>query len=157
MALNASLTTAPHGSLRFDALTKTKTIDTIVSSLSAEGVSEYISVVIRVFLLSCHAPQRIAEDGVPATDGHCDWALDQFLFLVRNARLPRNEEWFDRIVSMLMVFSFFKVGSATTPTGWYSVLIPSYVLRAYPILCAHPTLGDTPCSPDARYSVLAPS
>ncbi|EOR01392.1 DNA polymerase V [Wallemia ichthyophaga EXF-994] len=70
-----------HGSANFDKLTGTKTVANILSSMTTDGVSEYVGY-LRSFI-----------QGETSDVKQRKWALDQLLSLIRNSQIPHDDEW----------------------------------------------------------------
>lgn len=89
-----------HGRPDFDRVTKTKTVEGIMASLTLEGVDKYVAYLENVL---------VGEDG---GDERRTWALDQILALCRNGAVPRGDAWVGRVLDTLMVHGFFLVRKA---------------------------------------------
>ena len=110
LAIVAQLT-GPHGSMRFDALTKTKTIELILSRLTLPGIHGYIDDLFELFLTA-----RV--DGADASDAkqvatRREIAVDQIVSLIRNHRVPKDEDWTMKCVKFLFVHGHCSVSEAT--------------------------------------------
>ncbi|TIB82805.1 hypothetical protein E3Q22_00072 [Wallemia mellicola] len=70
-----------HGSANFDKLTGTKTVANILTSMTADGVTQYVE----------HIRQYI--HGESSDIKQRKWALDQLLSLIRNSQIPHSDEW----------------------------------------------------------------
>lgn len=92
-----------HGSQNFDNLTKTKTVEGLLSAMDAAGVKEYISWVVNLLATSSEDAKR-------------KWALDQLLALVRNTAIPTNDESTEDVLLYLMACGFFS-WNGTVKTG----------------------------------------
>ncbi|PWN19959.1 hypothetical protein BCV69DRAFT_283492 [Microstroma glucosiphilum] len=83
-----------HGSQNFDKLTKTKTIEGLLSAMDGQGVKDYIVWVVELLATS-------------ADDAKRRWALDQLLSLVRNTAIPTDESSTEDILKYLAAGGFF--------------------------------------------------
>ncbi|TIA92729.1 hypothetical protein E3P99_00514 [Wallemia hederae] len=84
-----------HGSANFDKLTGTKTVANILSSMTMDGVSEYVDH-LRSFIQgeSNDVKQR-------------KWALDQLLSLVRNSQIPHDDAWVWSVLECFILNGIF--------------------------------------------------
>lgn len=95
----------PNGSLRFDALTKTSAVETILSGLSLAGVKSYVKRLQADFLAASGGG---TEGGA---DAHREFVIDQMYALLRNTRVPRDEEWTLVCAKFMFFHAFCVVGS----------------------------------------------
>ncbi|WVR03854.1 hypothetical protein IAU60_000851 [Kwoniella sp. DSM 27419] len=95
-----------HGRQDFDKVTKTKTVESILSSLNAEGVTEYVKYLQEIIL---HGGENMDSGRV---DERRTWALDQILALCRNGSVPKDDAWIASILDFLLVHGFFLVRKA---------------------------------------------
>ncbi|GMK55691.1 hypothetical protein CspeluHIS016_0207470 [Cutaneotrichosporon spelunceum] len=91
-----------HGRPDFDRVTKTKTVEGIMSSLSVDGVEKYVAYLENVL---------VSEDE-GGLDERRTWALDQMLALARNGAVPRADGWISRVLNTLLVHGFFLIRKA---------------------------------------------
>lgn len=101
-----------HGHQHFDRITKTKTVENLLATMDAEGVRSYLEYLARVFV------QHEENDKV---DSVRSWALRQMTLLVKNTRVPKEEEWLADFVRFLMVYAFFDVKKGATKGSWFEV------------------------------------
>lgn len=101
-----------HGHQHFDRITKTKTVENLLATMDAEGVRSYLEYLARVFV------QHEENDKV---DSVRSWALRQMILLVKNPRVPKEEEWLGDFVRFLMVYAFFDVEKGATKGSWFEV------------------------------------
>lgn len=94
-----------HGRPDFDKVTKTKTVETILSSLDAAGVADFVSYLENVLRGDNDADATSREEKRV-------WALDQMLALCRNGAIPKDDAWVQRVLDDLQVYGFFIVRSA---------------------------------------------
>lgn len=91
-----------HGRPDFDRVTKTKTVEGIMGSLSVDGVEKYVAYLENVLVSE--------DDG--GLDERRTWALDQMLALARNGAVPRADSWITRVLDALLVHGFFLIRKA---------------------------------------------
>lgn len=95
----------PGGSLNFDRLTKTKTVQSMLANIELSAVGDIVSLLKQVFV----APD---EKAGKALDGKRQWALDQMLALVRRFQAESlanaDVEWIDDILRFMIRYGFFK-------------------------------------------------
>ncbi|BEJ00908.1 hypothetical protein CcaverHIS631_0507650 [Cutaneotrichosporon cavernicola] len=91
-----------HGRPDFDRVTKTKTVEGIMSSLSVDGVEKYVAYLENVL---------VSEDE-GGLDERRTWALDQMLALARNGAVPRADSWISRVLDTMLVHGFFLIRKA---------------------------------------------
>lgn len=94
-----------HGRPDFDKVTKTKTVESILSSLDAAGVADFVSYLENVLKGDNDADATSREEKRV-------WALDQMLALCRNGAIPKDDAWVQRVLDDLQVYGFFIVRSA---------------------------------------------
>lgn len=90
-----------HGRPDFDRVTKTKTVEGIMASLTLDGVDKYVD-----FLESA----LVGSD--EGADERRTWALDQMLALCRNGAVPKGDGWVGRVLDSMLVHGFFLVRKA---------------------------------------------
>ncbi|KAH9857639.1 DNA polymerase phi-domain-containing protein [Lenzites betulinus] len=97
--------TGVHGSRQFDRLTKTKTVESVLTSMDAEGIQSYID-----YLLA----QVDEEPSSASADAHAlntrrAWIIEQLAALVRNGAIPKSDAWIQTILDWLAVHGFYIV------------------------------------------------
>ncbi|KAJ3092493.1 DNA-directed DNA polymerase [Quaeritorhiza haematococci] len=99
----------------FDRVTKTKTVETLMGSLDAAGVYNYVKYLIDLFVDQSRFLESESDDANPSSssrdiDTHRIWALDQLLLLVRNHKLPRddNDRWLTALTQFLCIHGLLK-------------------------------------------------
>ena len=122
-----------HGTFRFDALTHTKTVESIVASLDELRVQEYSSWLMHQVIEPDTRANGIEGDDAMDIDGQADiemqrkasdskrsWAIDQLLLLIRkhSTALPQEvtsqlPDWTVRIVEFLALHAFFTLQKAS--------------------------------------------
>ncbi|KAJ7582854.1 DNA polymerase phi-domain-containing protein [Mycena floridula] len=86
--------TGVHGSQQFDKLTKTKTVESILTSMDSEGLKNYIN-----FLLT----QINQFEGIDSSDFK---AINSRRL---NSALPRSDDWMQMILDWLVVHGLFMI------------------------------------------------
>jgi DNA polymerase phi len=81
---------------RFDAITKTKTVETMLANLSSEGVFAHLEYLERVY-------EEEAE-------GSRVWVIDQMYLLIRTAKVKKEVEWIKRILTFFVDHAFCSEG-----------------------------------------------
>jgi DNA polymerase phi len=81
---------------RFDAITKTKTVETMLGNLSSEGVIAHLEYLERVYE---------EED-----EGSQIWVIDQMYLLIRTAKVKKEAEWVQRILAFFVDHVFSSEG-----------------------------------------------
>ncbi|EJU05480.1 hypothetical protein DACRYDRAFT_98198 [Dacryopinax primogenitus] len=100
--------TGKHGNKRFDAITKTKTVQSLVEAMDPNGVEEYTT-----FLLTAACEGADAE-GTRGIDAKRIWVLDQLHVLVRNTAVPKSKGCINKILEFLTVHGFFIMKKASS-------------------------------------------
>ncbi|KAG8933987.1 DNA-directed DNA polymerase, partial [Tulasnella sp. 418] len=88
---------------QFDNLTKTKTIESILTALDVQGVQGYVD-----YLIKKAAEATQDSDPMSTTRNHT-WVADQLVTLIRSASVPNNDEWIAMALQFLLLHSFFVV------------------------------------------------
>ncbi|KAL5529108.1 hypothetical protein ACEPAG_5082 [Sanghuangporus baumii] len=95
--------TGTNGSYQFDRITKTKTVETILSSTDSTGIKEYMS-----FLF-----KQVNGDGqgnsLTSIDSRRVWVIDQLSTLIRKGSIPKTDENIQIALEWLATHGFFKV------------------------------------------------
>ncbi|KAF9053534.1 hypothetical protein BDZ89DRAFT_1056125 [Hymenopellis radicata] len=104
MGLIVQLTGA-NGSPQFDKLTKTKTVENILSSMSAEGITHYVDHLIQQF----NECDGIDKNDVDALNARRSWIIDQLVALVRNGSILKDDHWLQTVLEWLLVNGLFIV------------------------------------------------
>ncbi|OAX39198.1 hypothetical protein K503DRAFT_690102 [Rhizopogon vinicolor AM-OR11-026] len=102
--LGYTLITGIHGSQQFDKLTRTKTIESILSRMDSDGIMRYIQSLL----------EQIDESGeyyrdVAAEEAKRIWTADQFAALVRNGAIPKREDWIQLVLNWFTVQGLYVV------------------------------------------------
>ncbi|KAF9505605.1 hypothetical protein BS47DRAFT_1400276 [Hydnum rufescens UP504] len=90
-----------HGNHQFDRITKTKTVESIITSTNIEGVEKFIE----------YVKTQVYDDG--HSDGSNEatrlWATDQFTSLMKSSAIPKQDKWVLSILEFFVVHGFFSV------------------------------------------------
>ncbi|KAG1756485.1 DNA polymerase phi-domain-containing protein [Suillus paluster] len=98
--------TGIHGSHQFDKLTKTKTVESILSRMDGDGIMKYIQSLLE---------QMDGSDNDTATEeAKKIWIGDQFVALVRNGAIPKREDWIQLVLNWFAVQGLYVVKRKST-------------------------------------------
>ncbi|KAI8807296.1 DNA polymerase phi-domain-containing protein [Cladochytrium replicatum] len=125
----------------FDQLTRTKTVESILSNMNAEGVLTYVKHLENYFI---ERNDAVIEDGDSEAERwsvvavHRTWAIDSMMLLLRNTKIPRatgNESWNNRIPRFLAMYGMLDmqtaVGDYKSPKPPLSDKIKHYCLDRF--------------------------
>ncbi|KAI8074718.1 DNA polymerase phi-domain-containing protein [Gongronella butleri] len=94
-----------HGQLRFDTVTRTKTVENILASMDNAGIQSYLS-----FLASLFVTQAIeGDDAGRQLRLQREWALQQMITLISNTKMPKDEAWIKQVIRFVLVHVLFDV------------------------------------------------
>ncbi|KAK8861548.1 hypothetical protein IAR55_002370 [Kwoniella newhampshirensis] len=91
-----------HGRPDFDKVTKTKTVESIMGSLNADGVKEFVAYLQSI--ISGNAQENLDSSRI---DERRLWALDQIQALCRNGSVPKDDSCISSVLDFLLVHGFF--------------------------------------------------
>ncbi|VDB99939.1 unnamed protein product [Peniophora sp. CBMAI 1063] len=94
--------TGVHGDQQFDKLTKTKTVESILTTMDVEGIQGYIK-----HLLS--QVDAINGEDAQVTNSRRSWIIEQFTSLVKNGSIPKDDAWVQLVLDWLVVHGIFVV------------------------------------------------
>ncbi|OCH90301.1 hypothetical protein OBBRIDRAFT_887807 [Obba rivulosa] len=95
--------TGVHGSRQFDKLTKTKTVEAILTSMDKDGIQSYID-----YLLGQVDDQQDSEKSdIQAVNARRAWVIDQLTALVRNGAIPKDDTWIRSILDWFVLHGLF--------------------------------------------------
>ncbi|KAI0031491.1 DNA polymerase phi-domain-containing protein [Vararia minispora EC-137] len=94
--------TGAHGNQQFDKLTKTKTVESILTKLDAEGIKGYIN----HLLVEADGRETEAAD---VTNARRVWIVEQFVSLIRNGAIPKDDEWVQLVLDWFVVQGLFVI------------------------------------------------
>ncbi|SPO19935.1 related to DNA polymerase V [Ustilago trichophora] len=93
-----------NGHQNFDSITKTKTVEQVLSSLDIDRVREYVK---HLGDIICQGIQTEDEDELTEITNRRKWALDQLLFLVRTPTVPKDDQLLIDILTFLAAHGYF--------------------------------------------------
>ncbi|KAJ1030918.1 hypothetical protein NDA18_002147 [Ustilago nuda] len=93
-----------NGHQNFDSITKTKTVEQVLSSLDIDRVREYVKYLGDMI---CQGIQTDDDDQLAQINNRRKWALDQLLFLVRTASVPKDDELLVDILTFLAAHGYY--------------------------------------------------
>ncbi|KZT74012.1 hypothetical protein DAEQUDRAFT_661194 [Daedalea quercina L-15889] len=97
--------TGVNGSRQFDKLTRTKTVESILTSMDREGIQNYIN-----YLLKQVTDDQTGEPvDAQAVNSRRTWIIDQLAALVRNGAIPKSDDWVQSILDWLAIHGLFTV------------------------------------------------
>ncbi|KAI0648248.1 DNA polymerase phi-domain-containing protein [Trametes meyenii] len=97
--------TGVNGSRQFDKLTKTKTVESILTSMDEEGIQSYIG-----FLLKQVDDEQSSQTAdIQALNTRRVWIIEQLAALIRNGAIPKSDAWIQTILDWLAVHGLFIV------------------------------------------------
>lgn len=98
-----------NGHQNFDSITKTKTVEQVLSSLDVERVREYVGHLGRVI---CEGVETEEEDELTEIANRRKWALDQLLFLVRTPTVPKDDQLLEDVLTFLAAHGYSSMQKA---------------------------------------------
>ncbi|KAH8550146.1 DNA polymerase phi-domain-containing protein [Umbelopsis sp. PMI_123] len=93
-----------YGNQKFDKAVRSKMIDSLLTNMDVAGIKSYITFLTKCFL----APEESNNDPVRA-EGQRTWVAEQVVGLIRNTKVPKDEEWISLVLEFLFVHAFFDV------------------------------------------------
>ncbi|KAK0483486.1 DNA polymerase phi-domain-containing protein [Armillaria novae-zelandiae] len=106
--------TGVNGSRQFDQLTKTKTVESILSSMNADGITHYVDHLISQF----NGNESVDKDDVEGLNARRSWAMDQLVALIKNSSIPKRDDWIRQILEWFVVNGFFIVQKPATQISY---------------------------------------
>ncbi|KAK0210612.1 DNA polymerase phi-domain-containing protein [Desarmillaria ectypa] len=97
--------TGVNGSRQFDQLTKTKTVESILSSMNADGITRYVDHLISQF----NGNGCVDKDDAEGLNARRSWVMDQLVALIKNGSIPKRDDWIRQIFEWFVVNGFFIV------------------------------------------------
>lgn len=91
-----------NGHQHFDSITRTKTVENLLTTMDTEGVKSYLEYLAQTFVNSEEKTSETSRE----------WALQQMTLMVTNVKIPKEEEWVTQLVQFLMIHSFFDIKSS---------------------------------------------
>lgn len=126
--------TGVHGNQQFDKLTKTKTIETMLTAMNAEGIKKYIDYLFtqtdepnaryksHVFRRWFVSSLQTRTD-VRATNFRRLWIIDQLGALIRNSGIPKDDDWILSVLNWLVVQGLFIVNKKSSKSPFRAVCL----------------------------------
>ncbi|KAG9318874.1 DNA polymerase phi-domain-containing protein [Chiua virens] len=112
--------TGVNGRGQFDKLTRTKTIESILTVMDSAGIKSYI-----LSLLEEVNSSKDTEEEPSTINSRRTWIADQFAALIRNGSIPKDDEWIQIVLDFYIVNGFFAVRKRSEKS-------PIHSLRAIP-------------------------
>ncbi|KAK7689133.1 hypothetical protein QCA50_007824 [Cerrena zonata] len=97
--------TGVHGSHQFDKLTRTKTVESILTSMDNEGIQRYI----KHLLGQVNDGHGSEMSDVQAINARRTWVIDQLAALIRNGAIPKDDAWVQAVLDWFTVHGLFIV------------------------------------------------
>ncbi|KAF8162945.1 DNA polymerase phi-domain-containing protein [Crassisporium funariophilum] len=103
--------TGVNGSQQFDRLTKTKTVESILSNLDAKGIQQYID-----YLMS----QINEGDGsnIAVLNTRRAWIIDQLGSLIHNGGIPKEDGWVQSVLDWLVINGLFGIKKKSSKSSF---------------------------------------
>ncbi|KAF8843637.1 hypothetical protein BDN67DRAFT_945267 [Paxillus ammoniavirescens] len=96
--------TGVYGSDQFDKLTRTKTVESILTVMDSTGIKSYV-----LSLLDQVNSSKDTEEDSSAVDFRRTWIADQFAALIRNGSIPKSDDWIQIVLDWFIVSGLFVV------------------------------------------------
>ena len=99
----------PYGSLNFDSISKTKTVENILNNLTSDGVHKYVTHLSNLFV------NQGTQDGPDNQKGPeivRQRFLDLLFAIFKIPKIPKEEKWIKDILQLLCTHGFFKCKDA---------------------------------------------
>lgn len=123
-----------YGNQKFDKAIRTKMIDTLLANMDAAGIKSYITFLTKCFLcpderLAFNTWLRSCTSGHPniislysntdpaRAEGQRTWVVDQMVGLIRNSKIPKEEEWISLVLEFLFLHAFFEIVKGGSKTS----------------------------------------
>ncbi|GJE98126.1 DNA polymerase phi-domain-containing protein [Phanerochaete sordida] len=97
--------TGVHGSQQFDKLTKTKTVETILTNMNNDGIQSYIEYLLK----QVNDEQGSKATDIQALNARRAWIVDQLAALIRNGAIPKDDQWVQTILDWFTVHGLFAI------------------------------------------------
>ncbi|KAI6006406.1 DNA polymerase phi-domain-containing protein [Pisolithus marmoratus] len=95
--------TGINGSREFDKLTRTKTVESILSVMDSEGIKNYI------LSLLDQVNSKDADEDVTVLNSRRTWIADQFAALIRNGSVPKSDEWIQVVLDWYAMDGLYSI------------------------------------------------
>jgi DNA polymerase phi len=129
--------TGVHGSQQFDKLTRTTTVESILTRMSAEGIKNYITHLLGqadgglAFKQYGVGPfQKVVDYSLRARsdtqdiDARRSWIIEQFAALIRKGTTPKSDEWVQMILDWFVVHGIFTIKKKSQKSSISTVCTP---------------------------------
>ncbi|KAJ3162784.1 hypothetical protein HDU86_003758 [Geranomyces michiganensis] len=90
-----------NGHQRFDAITKTKTVESILGSMVGSDVLAYVQYLQELFV-------NVTGEGAEV-DSQRQWVVDQLNSLLKNGRIPKEQKWIQSVAHFVCLHAFYDV------------------------------------------------
>ncbi|PSS32180.1 hypothetical protein PHLCEN_2v2053 [Hermanssonia centrifuga] len=97
--------TGVHGSHQFDKLTKTKTVETLLTTMDNEGIQSYIEYLLK----QVNDEQASQTTDIQALNARRAWIVDQLAALIRNGAVPKDDKWIQTVLDWFVIHGLFTV------------------------------------------------
>lgn len=91
-----------NGHQNFDRITRTKTVENLLTTMDTEGIQSYAEYLAQTFTKCDESSSNTSRE----------WALNQMTLLITNTKIPKEETWVTDVVQFLMIHAFFDIKSA---------------------------------------------
>ncbi|KZT24137.1 hypothetical protein NEOLEDRAFT_1117111 [Neolentinus lepideus HHB14362 ss-1] len=108
--------TGVHGNRQFDKLTRTKTVESILTSMDADGIKNYID-----YLLGQVNEEVTETTDVQAVNSRRLWIVDQLSALIRNGTVPKQDEWISTVLEWLTIHGLFEIKKTSEKSSYLAL------------------------------------
>ncbi|KAJ7098057.1 DNA polymerase phi-domain-containing protein [Mycena belliarum] len=95
--------TGVNGSQQFDKLTKSKTVESILASMDARGIKDYI----QHLVIQINVDTQAESADFQVINSRRAWIIDQLSALIRNGAVPKDDDWIMTILDWLALNGLF--------------------------------------------------
>lgn len=126
--------TGTNGSQRFDRITKTKTVESILASTDSSGIRDYISLLFgqvnqaeetdRFVYFPTNANALVyktCSDSRSSTDTRRSWIIEQLAALLRHGSISKEDDWVLSIIHWFVAHGFFNVTKKSSKSKYHAV------------------------------------
>lgn len=127
--------TGVDGSGQFDKLTRTKTVESILTVMDSAGIQKYVlslleqvnspkdveeySILSSSFCMRC--AEMLSDREPSAIDSRRTWIAEQFAALLRNGSIPKDDQWVQIVLDFYVVNGLFVVRKKSEKSPVHSV------------------------------------
>ncbi|KAI8362755.1 DNA polymerase phi-domain-containing protein [Blakeslea trispora] len=90
-----------NGHQNFDRITRTKTVENLLTTLDTEGIKSYLEYLAQTFIKS--------DGDENSSVTRREWALNQMTLLITNTKIPKEEGWVVELIQFMMTHAFFDI------------------------------------------------